>query len=68
MKDRPRDPAKWNEIADVVASLSIPVIANGDVFEYEDFGRMKNATGKDSNYHMASFCIFRTRPKKGQRL
>ncbi|KAJ8510668.1 hypothetical protein OPV22_001102 [Ensete ventricosum] len=48
VKDRPRDPAKWNEIADVVASLSIPVIANGDVFEYEDFGRMKNATGASS--------------------
>ncbi|KAG6508408.1 hypothetical protein ZIOFF_033782 [Zingiber officinale] len=29
VKDRPRDPAKWNEIADIVASLSIPVIANG---------------------------------------
>ncbi|XP_027077872.1 uncharacterized protein [Coffea arabica] len=43
--DRPRDPAKWNEIADVVAALSIPVIANGDVFEFEDFERMKVATG-----------------------
>uniref|UniRef100_A0A8N4F1A7 tRNA-dihydrouridine(20) synthase [NAD(P)+]-like isoform X2 n=1 Tax=Elaeis guineensis var. tenera TaxID=51953 RepID=A0A8N4F1A7_ELAGV len=48
VKDRPRDPAKWNEIADVVASLSIPVIANGDVFEYEDFGRIKDATGAAS--------------------
>lgn len=44
--DRPRDPAKWSEIADVVAALSIPVIANGDVFEYEDFGRIKAATGR----------------------
>ncbi|XP_039125401.1 tRNA-dihydrouridine(20) synthase [NAD(P)+]-like isoform X4 [Dioscorea cayenensis subsp. rotundata] len=43
--DRPRDPAKWDEIADVVAALSIPVIANGDVFEYEDFERIKGATG-----------------------
>lgn len=43
--DRPRDPAKWSEIADVVAALSIPVIANGDVFEYEDFQRIKDATG-----------------------
>lgn len=49
VKDRPRDPAKWNEIADVVASLSIPVIANGDVFEYEDFGRIKDATGRRAN-------------------
>jgi tRNA-dihydrouridine synthase 2 len=43
--DRPRDPAKWSEIADVVAALSIPVIANGDVFEYDDFRRIKDATG-----------------------
>lgn len=43
--DRPRDPAKWNEIADVAAALSIPVIANGDVFEYEDFQRIRDATG-----------------------
>ncbi|XP_059624510.1 uncharacterized protein LOC132267360 [Cornus florida] len=46
--DRPRDPAKWSEIADVVAALSIPVIANGDVFEYEDFQRIKVATGASS--------------------
>ncbi|XP_068306771.1 uncharacterized protein [Pyrus communis] len=48
VEDRPRDPAKWREIADVVASLSIPVIANGDVFEYEDFQRIKVATGTSS--------------------
>ncbi|XP_028754568.1 tRNA-dihydrouridine(20) synthase [NAD(P)+]-like [Neltuma alba] len=46
--DRPRDPAKWNEIADVVSALSIPVIANGDVFEYNDFQRIKSATGASS--------------------
>ncbi|CAN0917624.1 tRNA-dihydrouridine(20) synthase [NAD(P)+]-like [Linum grandiflorum] len=46
--DRPRDPAKWNEISDVVAALSIPVIANGDVFEYSDFERVRVATGATS--------------------
>lgn len=45
IKDRPRDPAKWNEIADVVSALSIPVIANGDIFEYDDFRRIQDATG-----------------------
>ncbi|XAR51439.1 tRNA-dihydrouridine(20) synthase (NAD(P)(+)) [Bertholletia excelsa] len=40
-----QDPAKWSEIADVVAALSIPVIANGDVFEYEDIHRIKKVTG-----------------------
>ncbi|XP_020593301.1 tRNA-dihydrouridine(20) synthase [NAD(P)+]-like [Phalaenopsis equestris] len=48
VKDRPRDPAKWNEIADVVSALSIPVIANGDVFDYEHFKRIKIATGATS--------------------
>uniref|UniRef100_A0A2C9UVX9 DUS-like FMN-binding domain-containing protein n=3 Tax=Manihot esculenta TaxID=3983 RepID=A0A2C9UVX9_MANES len=46
--DRPRDPAKWSEIADVVSALSIPVIANGDVFDYGDFARIKAATGASS--------------------
>ncbi|XP_022132401.1 tRNA-dihydrouridine(20) synthase [NAD(P)+]-like isoform X2 [Momordica charantia] len=46
--DRPRDPAKWSEIADVVAALSIPVIANGDIFEYADFQRVKVDTGASS--------------------
>ncbi|KAG6646908.1 hypothetical protein I3843_07G040600 [Carya illinoinensis] len=46
--DRPRDPAKWDEIADVVAALSIPVIANGDVFKYDDFQCIKDATGASS--------------------
>lgn len=46
--DRPRDPAKWSEIADVVSALSIPVIANGNVFEYDDFERVKVATGASS--------------------
>ncbi|XP_043713397.1 tRNA-dihydrouridine(20) synthase [NAD(P)+]-like [Telopea speciosissima] len=48
VSDRPRDPAKWNDIADVVEALSIPVIANGDVFDYEDFQRIKVATGASS--------------------
>ncbi|ERM93677.1 tRNA-dihydrouridine(20) synthase [NAD(P)+]-like isoform X1 [Amborella trichopoda] len=46
--DRPRDPAQWDKIADVVAALSIPVIANGDVFDYEDFQRIKSVTGASS--------------------
>lgn len=48
VKDRPRDPAKWSEIADVVSALSIPVIANGDIFDYEHFNRIKSATGATS--------------------
>lgn len=40
---------KWSEIADIVASLSIPVIANGDIFKYDDFQRIKVATGSNGN-------------------
>ncbi|PSS24149.1 TRNA-dihydrouridine(20) synthase [Actinidia chinensis var. chinensis] len=46
--DRPRDPANWNGITHVVEALSIPVIANGDVFEYEDIQRIKESTGATS--------------------
>ncbi|CAI9110540.1 OLC1v1010589C1 [Oldenlandia corymbosa var. corymbosa] len=46
--DRPRDPAQWDEIANVVSAVSIPVIANGDVFEFKDFERIKTVTGASS--------------------
>ncbi|KVI08877.1 Aldolase-type TIM barrel [Cynara cardunculus var. scolymus] len=46
--DRPRDPANWSEIATVVDALSIPVIANGDVFEFEDFQHIRSVTGASS--------------------
>ncbi|KAK3285232.1 hypothetical protein CYMTET_7147 [Cymbomonas tetramitiformis] len=42
---RPRDPAHWDRISEVVAGMSIPVIANGDVFEHGDFERLRNDTG-----------------------
>jgi tRNA-dihydrouridine synthase len=44
--DRPRGPTQRDGIADVVSGLSIPVIANGDVFEYSDFQCIKDATGR----------------------
>jgi tRNA-dihydrouridine synthase len=44
--DSPRDPAQWDGIAEVVSALSIPVISNGDVFEYSDFQCIKDATGR----------------------
>lgn len=46
MADRPRDPAQWDGIANVVSALSIPVIANGDIFDYSDFHRIITATGE----------------------
>ncbi|GLJ30164.1 hypothetical protein SUGI_0596690 [Cryptomeria japonica] len=48
VEDRPRDPAQWDVIAQVVSALSIPVIANGNVFSYEDFQKIRDATGASS--------------------
>jgi tRNA-dihydrouridine synthase 2 len=44
--DRPRGPTQWDGVAEVVSALSIPVIANGDVFEESDFQCIEDATGR----------------------
>lgn len=45
VSQRPREPAHWDLIKQIVESVSCPVIANGDVFEYEDFERIRSETG-----------------------
>lgn len=45
---RPRQPAHWDMIKQVVDAVSCPVIANGDVFEYGDFERIREQTGAAS--------------------
>eukprot|EP00249_Psilotum_nudum_P015609 c25424_g1_i4 orf=81-764(-) len=42
--DKLRHLAQWGAIADVLSMLSIPVIANGGIFKYSDFRRIKDAT------------------------
>jgi tRNA-dihydrouridine synthase 2 len=44
--DRPRGFTQWDGVAEVVSALSIPVIANGDVFEYSDFQCIQDETGR----------------------
>jgi tRNA-dihydrouridine synthase len=44
--DRPKGSDTVDGLAEVVSALSIPVIANGDVFEYSDFQCIKDATGR----------------------
>lgn len=39
--------ADWDYIAEIVKSVSIPVIANGDVFNAEDYKRILATTGAD---------------------
>lgn len=38
-------PALWDWLSPVVDALDIPVVANGDVFSYDDFERVCTATG-----------------------
>lgn len=45
---RPREPAHWERIAAVARAVSVPVIANGDVFATEDWARIRDATGAAS--------------------
>lgn len=40
-----RPPAYWNPIGMVRARLSIPVVANGDIWSLEDFERCRDETG-----------------------
>ncbi|KAG2443352.1 hypothetical protein HXX76_001714 [Chlamydomonas incerta] len=47
-QQRPRDPAHWAPIklvVDALAPSGVPVVANGDVFTWEDAQRVKSETG-----------------------
>ncbi|ORX88967.1 FMN-linked oxidoreductase [Basidiobolus meristosporus CBS 931.73] len=46
--ERPREPGHWDYFTDIVKALDIPVIANGDVFKYEDIARVKEMTNVSS--------------------
>ncbi len=45
---RDHNPADWAAIAQIKASLSIPVVLNGDVLCHADFERAQRETGVDS--------------------
>jgi len=48
--ERPHHPAHWDILKEIVAlkPISIPIIANGDVFDYTDINKIKETTGIDS--------------------
>uniref|UniRef100_A0AAV1TAX3 U1-type domain-containing protein n=1 Tax=Peronospora matthiolae TaxID=2874970 RepID=A0AAV1TAX3_9STRA len=46
--ERPRDKASWEKLAPVVSALSVPVLANGDVFRYEDIDNLCKISGASS--------------------
>eukprot|EP01112_Ceratiomyxa_fruticulosa_P014645 TRINITY_DN4211_c1_g1_i1.p1 TRINITY_DN4211_c1_g1~~TRINITY_DN4211_c1_g1_i1.p1 ORF type:complete len:432 (-),score=69.03 TRINITY_DN4211_c1_g1_i1:52-1347(-) len=48
--ERPTDPSHWDLLKAVVegANLDIPLIANGDIFRFEDIQKVKSQTGVSS--------------------
>ncbi|KAL7679101.1 putative tRNA-dihydrouridine synthase, Zinc finger C2H2-type, aldolase-type TIM barrel [Plasmopara halstedii] len=46
--ERPRDKASWDRLAPIVSALSVPVLANGDVFAYEDMKKLRAISGVSS--------------------
>ena len=55
--ERPKDPAHWDAFRAIVSALRIPVIGNGDMFEYEDFDKAREQSGIQSvMYARAAQC------------
>jgi tRNA-dihydrouridine synthase 2 len=50
VQDRPRDLARWPILKELIdlKPISLPIIANGDVYVYDDVAKCKAATGADS--------------------
>lgn len=50
IEERPAQPAHWDALKFIVDShaINIPIIANGDVFEYGDIAKIRAATGVTS--------------------
>ncbi|KAK9767041.1 tRNA-dihydrouridine synthase 2 [Basidiobolus ranarum] len=46
--ERPKEPGHWDYFTDIVKAVDIPVIANGDIFKYEDIARVKEMTNVSS--------------------
>jgi len=48
--DRPKDKAHWDLLKEIIdlKPVNIPIIANGDIFEYEDIQKIKEYTGASS--------------------
>ncbi|KAK5581409.1 hypothetical protein RB653_001441 [Dictyostelium firmibasis] len=48
--ERPRDPAHWDRLENILnnASFSVPIIANGDIFENSDIEKIRKQTRVDS--------------------
>jgi tRNA-dihydrouridine synthase 2 len=46
--ERPVDKAHWDQFAPVAAALSVPILANGDIFVREDLDKLREQSGISS--------------------
>ncbi|CAG8477677.1 11303_t:CDS:10 [Diversispora eburnea] len=46
--ERPKDPGHWDIFKDIVENTSIPIIANGDVFQRSDIDKLKEMSNVSS--------------------
>ena len=54
-RERPREPGHWDVFDALASQISIPVIANGDLWSLDDIKRLKSTTGQ----RVASFMLAR---------
>jgi tRNA-dihydrouridine synthase 2 len=46
--ERPRDPARWSELKELVQCVKVPVVVNGDVFSLEDARKLALESGANT--------------------
>lgn len=55
--DRPRDPAKWDELKKLIGCVNIPLVANGDAYTFEDAVKLSNEYGNGCDVMVARGAI-----------
>mmetsp|Transcript_13820 Transcript_13820/g.19804 ORF Transcript_13820/g.19804 Transcript_13820/m.19804 type:complete len:442 (-) Transcript_13820:70-1395(-) len=68
VEDDSTKPASWDRLGNIVSSLSVPTIVNGDMYTREDISALKAKSGADSimlaRPALYNTSIFRTRAQK----
>jgi tRNA-dihydrouridine synthase len=55
VSERPRDPARWNDLPLLFSSVQIPVVVNGDFFSYDDTIKVCNEwNSNNTSIHFSS--------------
>ena len=51
--EKPREPGHWDIFEELAQSVKIPVIANGDIYKYEDIGKLQQVAPSISSWMFA---------------